>query len=47
VSAFVENAFDEEYHIFGFISPSSAFTGAYKVWGTPRRMGIRFGVNFQ
>ncbi|MEJ8567211.1 TonB-dependent receptor [Elongatibacter sediminis] len=47
VSVFVENVFDEEYNIFGFISTSSAFTGAYKVWGTPRRAGIRFGLNFQ
>jgi iron complex outermembrane receptor protein len=46
LSAFAKNVFDEEYNIFGFISSSAAFTGAYKVWGTPRWVGARFGINF-
>ena len=46
LSVFAENVFNEKYNIFGFISSSSAFTGAYKVWGMPQRLGIRIGVNF-
>ena len=46
VSAFVKNVFDKEYNLFGFISGSSAFTGAYKVWGRPRWAGVKIGVNF-
>ena len=46
VSAFAKNVFDKEYNLFGFISSSAAFTGAYKVWGTPRWVGARIGVNF-